>query len=875
MMDKDYLKALAKGLGIRDIKTLSVVMGPEELQKTLSGLTFSDFDDGIRLITLHNHTTASDGQVAPEKYMDNALAFKEKYGYRNLIVAITDHDTLSGLILALRSVRENPDKYQGIRLVLGCELSVSYFDNRTRRPVDFELLHYGINPFDRAYQNWLSDIRRSRQKALPKIFEFFRNKYPYAGLDLNEFLMQNPLMADGFGCYLAYITPEYITGKINDSSQNEFVWDYFRRLGSPLAEQKDIPFWHSLDEVIRRLKKHGFGFLSVAHPYRIQLSGKINESGPDFLNYFFSVLKSKGVSGLEIFYMNLRQPLSRSLDYMLQGCQPISNTDHWVKTILDFADQNGMIKTGGTDSHISFLAGRKRQIVLELTDKLKKYKPLIREGYRVLNKEVTLGLPAPCMPPASLYENTGIGSDCGAGADRIADFFGGIFDKIQLGPMGRTMKEAKHSPYVSDLAPNPFLIPLEKLVQKGWLSDKTLQSVYEIPKQDGYIDFDIVERVYDRALHEAYRKSGFKKSYADFISFLADDCRKNLPAKYIADLQVRIPPDTRGFKKELFLSGFSLGSPADSFSPSARNWHFGVFDPKKTFNPDGTLGPAGQVWSDLIDRALQNADGGLRVDHYIGFVNPFVISDDNPENNGRLFSSPDHPDLAPYTKTDFTDITRNIILKNLEKKGLSVHDLYVEDIGARPPQLDDVMQACGLGRLLVAEFLEPSDWDHMYRLSHANPQDVAVLDTHDTPSVQMFFDTLPEDKKAQFSWLLSTDLRFNYSDDLRQTPNLVRMMWGALMASPAERVQAFFTSWTGQNGRYNQPGNPVKWHLRCVADFETLYFKNLAKGMAYNPFDAIALAIYARGDEFYRQHAELVHKLRAAEDEILSLARDL
>ena len=59
---------------------------------------------------------------------------------------------------------------------------------------------------------------------------------------------------------------------------------------------------------------------------------------------------------------------------------------------------------------------------------------------------------------------------------------------------------------------------------------------------------------------------------------------------------------------------------------------------------------------------------------------------------------------------------------------------------------------------------------------------------------------------------------------------------------------------------------------RCVF---RAYFENLAKGIAYNPFDAIALAIYARGDEFYHQNEALVHQLRKAEEEILNLAKQL
>ena len=252
-----------------------------------------------------------------------------------------------------------------------------------------------------------------------------------------------------------------------------------------------------------------------------------------------------------------------------------------------------------------------------------------------------------------------------------------------------------------------------------------------------------------------------------------------------------------------------------------------------------------------------------------------MISEKNPDLYGRLYSSPNNPDLKPYVKTDFSDITREIILKAAKENGLSARDIYPEDIGARPEQLDEVLKQCGLGRLLVAEFVEPTNWKHMYHLSTANPLDVAMLDTHDTPSIQEFFTKLSDDKKTQFAWLLSSDLRFNYNDNLKSLSQLVRMQWGALLASPAERVGAFFTSWTGQQGRYNEPGHSGQWQLRCVVDFERLYFENLARGLAYNPFDAIALAIYARGDEFYYQHEELVRQLRLAESEILNLAKQL
>ena len=37
--------------------------------------------------------------------------------------------------------------------------------------------------------------------------------------------------------------------------EKDFVWDYFRRLGTPFAEKPQMPFWHTLDEVINQFKR--------------------------------------------------------------------------------------------------------------------------------------------------------------------------------------------------------------------------------------------------------------------------------------------------------------------------------------------------------------------------------------------------------------------------------------------------------------------------------------------------------------------------------------------------------------------------------------------------------------------------------------------
>ncbi len=874
MTDSEYFKILSTELKIKDIHQLDIIMGPNELKQYLKDLTLSDFDNGRTLISLHTHTQASDGEVHPKDYLKNALKFKEQYGYKELILSITDHDTIDALPIILKEGIKNTEKYKGIRLILGCELSLSYFDSKLHRPVDFELLHYGINPFDKNYIRFLKSVRDRKTKALTPILNYFKNRYPSAGLNRNDFLTRFPRNRSGFGCYIAYDTPRYICETVNRPEENNEIWDFFRRLDTPLSDLPQIPFWYTTDEVLTQIKSHGFGFLSLAHPYRIQLDGKVREDGCHFMNRFLTYLKESGIQGLEIFYMNLAQPLYSSFKKITSGSVPISDTDYWVKTILNFAKENDMIKTGGTDSHTSFLGSRQKHLIQLLTQKLQSYKPLIRKGYQVLNKEVILGLPAPCMPAISPYHNTGIGSSYGAGAKRISDFFGGIFDKIQLGPMGQTDKESKHSPYVSDLKPNPFFIPLEYLAEDKLISDKTLQSIYDIPKSDNQIDFEQVEKSYTTALKEAYQTADTSLSYDDFIQSLVKRYQSRNSIKYIADLQVQIPQDTHE-SNDLFLKGFSLGSPPDNFSTQARNWHFKVFNPKQLFNKDGSLGPAGLKWYNLIDKSMKNATGGIRIDHYIGFVNPFVISDDDPTVFGRLYSSPHIPKLRPFIKSDFSDITEKILLSCAHHNGLTAKDIYVEDLGNRPEQIDDVMKKCHLGRMIIAQFAETNNPEHQYHLSRTQVQDVACLDTHDLPSVQEFFNQLSVQERHRFAMILSQDLRFNYTEDLCSPSQLVRMMWGALLACPAQRVSAFFTSWTGQEGRYNTPGYPIKWILRCDTNFNELYFKNLRHGLSYNPFDAISLAIYARGDDFYHRHENLVHQLRQAEEEILTLCAEL
>ena len=498
-------------------------------------------------------------------------------------------------------------------------------------------------------------------------------------------------------------------------------------------------------------------------------------------------------------------------------------------------------------------------------------RPLIQEGYRVLDKTVVLGLPATCMPAESNEKDTGIGSPYGEGASHIWQFWHGVIHKIMIGPIGKTDAKTWHSPYLSSWDHNPFFLDLENLVQRHLLSRKTLDKIYTRPKKQNYIDFKQVESDYTTALQEAYKKSKTTLTFSAFCNQLVMDQMHTSPFTYIGDVPINVPHRVSDRHPDWFLKDWSLGAPPDQYSDKPQQWGFPVLNPQALFTgkAKNPLGPAGRMFKRLLRFYLAGNKGGIRIDHFIGWIDPYCFyTGKGHYKNGRLYSSPRHPLLKKYYIRDpkqFRKMTAEFLLPFFNEFHLSSMDIYPEDLGIRPKQMDSVLKTFHLGRMLPVQFNEPEQPDHMYHLANATACDIAVLDTHDNPPLLDFFTSLPLEKRRAFAQQLAHDLRFNYTDDLCDPTWLYRMQWGAAMASQAKRVMVFFTSLMGQEGRYNTPGTLDSWHLRCRTDFIQTYFKALKSGHAYNPFEAICLAIYARGDDFYQAHEPLVKQLRATE----------
>lgn len=114
----------------------------------------------LKIIDLHTHTTASDGTYTPKELI--------KYAYEKGLsaIAITDHDTLSGIQEAV-DYSKNFTEGEPLEVIPGIELST----NLTGIKADIHLLGLYINPNDSVFVERLDSILNSRLIRNNKMIE--------------------------------------------------------------------------------------------------------------------------------------------------------------------------------------------------------------------------------------------------------------------------------------------------------------------------------------------------------------------------------------------------------------------------------------------------------------------------------------------------------------------------------------------------------------------------------------------------------------------------------------------------------------------------------------------------------------------------------
>jgi predicted metal-dependent phosphoesterase TrpH len=251
------------------------------------------------LIDLHTHTNESDGSLSPGELISAAAGL----GIRHL--AVTDHDTFSGYLLAREAARD-----VGIHLLRGIELSTR--DNG--RPIHL-LAYFPDNSIAEAFAQWLDALRvqrTSRNARLARKLEELNRPVTVAE-------------AEELG--------KSITGRVHFArvmirkGYVQSIQEAFRRY---LGE--DAPGYVEVDDppvvdAIQRVRDAG-GLPVVAHPGRYRLADELS---------FFKRLTASGLGGVEVVHSDHRE--------------------REVERYGQVAAALRLVATGGSDFHGDFKPG--------------------------------------------------------------------------------------------------------------------------------------------------------------------------------------------------------------------------------------------------------------------------------------------------------------------------------------------------------------------------------------------------------------------------------------------------------------------------------------------------------------------------------------
>ena len=325
--------------------------------------------------------------------------------------------------------------------------------------------------------------------------------------------------------------------------------------------------------------------------------------------------------------------------------------------------------------------------------------------------------------------------------------------------------------------------------------------------------------------------------------------------------------------QNLFLKDKALGCPPDNFSKDGQRWDFKYYNPDKIFNKDGSLGEAGKVLKKKYENYFSSFPGGIRIDHTIGLIDPFIYTTSSkkmtPKNSGRIYSEPKSK-YKKETDEEYASILSKIVLPAAKKFGLDKSSIICEDLGDVTQPVENVMKKLDLGGINVTQYFQ--------RGGTAPEKNTIMIGSHDNLSFLEFVDNLIADLKTtngKKNFVIKT--RALAEDTIKKDSSpeefkkylkkiqydkkeFIAANFTELFASPAKRVQIFFTDLFGIPKTYNRPGtNEGCWELRLGENFEDEYYKSASEGKAPNLAKAIADALRHRGLD--KKHPDLMKNL--------------
>ena len=247
------------------------------------------------MIDLHTHSTASDGKLSPAELMRHAQAVGID------VIALTDHDTLSGLEEASGEAARI-----GVELIPGVEISAE------NDPGTLHMLGYFVDPSDAELVETLSWLRGGRDDRNHIIL----SKLAELGCPLEWDEVASFAGGESMG------RPHIANAMVNRGYVSSFNDAFDRYLGKGAAAYTDRD--KMTPEIAIKCIRSAGGLPVLAHPQTLSLSD-------DELSDLLSRLTSMGLAGVEVYYY--------------------SHSEEETALYSSLARKYGLIVTGGSDFH--------------------------------------------------------------------------------------------------------------------------------------------------------------------------------------------------------------------------------------------------------------------------------------------------------------------------------------------------------------------------------------------------------------------------------------------------------------------------------------------------------------------------------------------
>ena len=350
-----------------------------------------------------------------------------------------------------------------------------------------------------------------------------------------------------------------------------------------------------------------------------------------------------------------------------------------------------------------------------------------------------------------------------------------------------------------------------------------------------------------------YKQLKENKKFRDRIGF-----------EYINDNLIGNDKSEEWMYKDIFVKNYRIGCPDGGQNNGPQLLDIPLLNPKKLFNPDGSLGPAGKFLRDKIESQLEYCEN-IRIDHAIGLVDPFIY------DKNSVVKTADGYDLSKFRggnisrmkdvdpHEDYKRILRFIVLPLLEKHNIPIEKVVWDNLGNQTdtfrniysnelhiPGITQLHWSRGEGAprsnwLLMGSYDEPSAISYV--------KDINVRNRFDSDNSAWHVDYLsgflnPDPARTREKLRMKDKL-------LRDPQERVKAKFAELFLT-GKQVQIPFSDFFGIEERYNLKGqkSAANWKLRLSKDYRKAYYKNLSSEhpTAINMPEVLKMAVQAKAD---------------------------